>query len=132
MSETALNPIPAGGAGEVFASIDSSNVKDQALIRQAVKNWPKRWRGLTDDFKDKVISGLDIGLEVASRTAKTTESSDFAIRAASAIASIGKTVAMMEKQMQDDEHLQDKNTRLDAGLATERVAVEPVIIRKAI
>ena len=48
-----------------------------------------------------------------------------AVRAAAVIVS-------MTKQNQDDDHLADKNARLDAGQATERIAMEPVITRRPV
>ncbi len=41
-------------------------------------------------------------------------------------------LTQMTAQNQADDHLADKNARLDAGQATERLSLEPVLIREAI
>ncbi len=132
MSEITQSPIVSGGAGDVFASIDAVDEKDRGMIRKAMERWPKRWRGLSDDFKASVVDDLQLARKVAREVASNAESADMALRACATLSSVAKTVTAMEDQVQRDDHLADKNARLDAGLLTERVAVEPVIGRKAI
>ncbi len=133
MSEVSENaPIQAGGVGKHFASLDFTTEKDRGLLRTAMKWWPARYRGLDDEFKAETVKDLQISRETARKVAANPETADMALRACATLSSVAKTVVMMEDQVQKDQHLQDKNARLDAGLLTERVAVEPVIGRKAI
>jgi hypothetical protein len=43
------------------------------------------------------------------------------------MSSVVKTAVQMEAQQQADDHLADKNSRLDDGKATERVAMVPTV-----
>jgi hypothetical protein len=112
--ESLPTPSLSGGA------IDATNPKDQALIRNAIKEWPKRWRGLTDSFKERCVRDMEWAAEQARLAPDPLEG-------AKVLTSIAKTVVAMEGQQQADDHLADKNSRLDSGLATERISVAPVI-----
>jgi hypothetical protein len=48
------------------------------------------------------------------------------------IVDVSKTLVVIEGQNQTDDHLADKNDRLDQGKLTERVAVEPVILERPV
>jgi len=74
--------------------------------------WPNRWRGLTDSFKERVVRDLEWAAEQA-------RMADDPIAGAKVMASVAKTVVAMEGQQQADDHLADKNARLDAGKPTE-------------
>lgn len=86
--------IPSGG--EV---IDLRTEKDRGLIRQAVKSWPKRWRGMTPEFKDKCIQQLSEALAEVD----LIEDVDKRVMART---SIVKTAAVIEGQNQKDEHIE--------------------------
>ena len=121
-------PIGAGGAG-ITKNFDMTTDKDRGTIRNLSERWPARWRGVSSEFKEQIVKDLS----AASDTARVKlQSETEALGAANTLASIARTVVAMEAQQPADDHLQDKNARLDAGLATERLAVEPVILRKAI
>jgi len=111
--------IPPGGAKS--SSIDATNEKDRGLIRQAMKNWPKRWGGLDAEFKAQIVEDL----KVASASAKTLDDPQ---AAAQILVSVAKTAVAMEGQQQADDHLADKNERLDAGLLTENCAGQIFVI----
>ena len=40
--------LPSAQGGAKFNALDPNDPKDQALVRSAMKRWPKRWRGLDD------------------------------------------------------------------------------------
>lgn len=108
----------APGGGRV-SSLDLRDPKDMALARTAMKRWPKRWRGLTDEFKDQCLSDLSAASDAARVKLLDSEA---ALEAAKVLAAVAKTAVAMEAQVQADEHLEEKNDRLDAGMVTDRVA----------
>lgn len=114
-------PIPSGGGG-----IDLTDPKDQALARQAMKNWPKRWRGLTAEFKERCTKQLQIAIDEADSLAMTGP--EGVADAAKIRLSAVKTAVMMEGQNQSDDHLLHKT---DADGA-ERHKVEVVYVNKPV
>lgn len=119
ISETDAS-IPSGGA--TLLGLDLTNPKDQAMVRQAIKSWPKRWRGLSDAKKDRFVEDIEIGSDIAREIAQNSEDPDLKLKAVMCLHSGARTVGMMEGQNQADEHLADKNARLDEGKATENIA----------
>ena len=87
----------AGGQGDRLPVSRS----DAVLIRTAVK---RRW-GLTDEMKNALVEKT-----FASFAQATDER---------AIVGLAKVLQTMEAQNQADEHLADKNNRLDDGKPTE-------------
>ncbi len=129
MSDCAIiAPILVGGA----QSLDVMSEKDRALIRQASKNWPRRWRGLSDATKDQFAEALVQANKRMCDAMSNAESLGEAVQAASSIASIVRTAVMMEGQNQTDYWNNDKNERLDSGKATERMSVMPQITLRGI
>lgn len=131
---TSPPPTASGGdrsvsSGDRFAAIDPANPKDQALIRQAVKRWPKRWRGLDDAKKDSFVAGLVEAHDTARDLMRNAIDPKDQLDAANLVLSAVKTAAVIEGQNQADEHLEDKNARLDAGAVTERVETPVKFIR---
>jgi hypothetical protein len=103
--------------GQVTPSIDINDRKDRALIRTAVsRRWPVK-----QELREKVVDALDRAMTVAQ------EQGDVG-----AIVDVSKTLVVIEGQNQTDDHLADKNDRLDQGKLTERVAVEPVILERPV
>lgn len=122
MDNSPNNPAsPQIPTGQGQSSIDATQETDRAMIRHAVRNWPRRWAGLDDEFKRQVVK--DLGM--ASDHARTLPDP---IAAAQILVSVAKTAAMMEGQHQADEHLADKNARLDAGKLTENIAGQVFVI----
>lgn len=103
--ETSINP--------------AENPKDVKMIHAAIKRWPKRWRGLSDDFKDTIVEGLAAAQAACRIALASADNPDAAVKASSAIANIARTAVMIEGQTQVDDWNQDKNDRLDSGKATE-------------
>lgn len=121
VQEAAKNPTPSNlttpttpGGG----SIDMTNERDRGLVRQAIKNWPRRWRKLSPEFLDKMVDDLEWARQQAMSNPATE---DDPLNGAKVILSVVKTVAMMEGQHQIDDHKQDTNDRLDAGKNTANV-----------
>ena len=127
-SDGRTSPLPTAPGGDRsvadsarFAAIDPADPKDQALVRQALKRWPKRWRGLDDKKKDAFVEGLVEAHDTARALMNGAIDPKDQLDAASLVLSAVKTAAALEAQNQADEHLEDKNARLDAGALTERV-----------
>jgi hypothetical protein len=122
------NQIPSGGAE--LRGLDPTNPKDLALIRQTIKNRPKRWAGVTPEVKETILRLLSQGVVKAG---DMLENSNIEIQSEGIkhINSAAKTLVMMEGQCQADEHLDEKHARLDAGLTTENVALQDAALLRA-
>lgn len=81
-----------------------------------MRSWPKRWRGLSDEFKEQCVKDLRAASDTAREMLQSPEQAESAIKA---IASIVKTATVMEGQNQADEHMVEKYNRIDEGQATE-------------
>lgn len=88
---------PAGGLGGPYAPTDR---RTKTLLCRAVR-WPT-----TPEQRAKVLARLSDALKYS----KTPRE----------IASVAKAIAAIESQNQADDHLLDKNARLDSGQATDR------------
>jgi hypothetical protein len=93
------------------ASIDLGDAKDRGLLRQAAR---RRW-AVPDELRDESVAALGRALQVA-RDATDVDQ----------IVDVVRTIAVLEDQNQKDEHLAEKNARIDAGKPTERIGSEPV------
>jgi len=113
------SPIELGGAGK-FSSLEGADEKSRGIVRMATTRWPRRWAGITPEAKSSFAGGLHEASEAMRSALKAASSLDESTRAAGVIASIARTAVAMEGQVQEDEHLEDKNRRLDAGQLTER------------
>jgi len=111
-----LAPIHSGGGG-----IDATDPKDQAAMRKAMTSWPARWRGITPERKEKWVAQLVQAGDAASDLVESAADAETRLSAIGAMTSVVRTAAMIEGQNQNDDHLRDKNERLDAGKATENV-----------
>ena len=100
-----------------FKALDLTNSKDVLMVHNKVR-FDKRFR--TKPIIQKVEKSIDKALNVA----MGMMSSPLAERDGAKLANdLSKTVVQMESLNQADEHLQVKNDRLDAGLATENVGM---------
>lgn len=104
-------PAPSGGGA---SSLDLSNIKDQGLARQAMKNWPKRWAGLDPAFKERCKKQLEVAIDEADSIALAGP--EGIAEAAKIRLSVVKTAVMMEGQNQKDDHA-------EAGVAAANVTV---------
>ena len=107
-------------------SLDMTNPKDRAMLHEAIRRWPKRWRGLTDEFKDELAASLRTANETAKALAASGDP-ELALEAVKMIPGIVRTGVAMEGQNQADEHQQAKEERLDSGKATENIGVLRVL-----
>ncbi len=99
--------------------------RDAQTISKAVDRWPKRWRGQTPEVKDGMVDLLKLAAEASRRAMAEAVDPKDALAAAAVAANLVRASAALEAQTQADEHLADKNARLDAGMATERIAIQP-------
>lgn len=96
-------------------NLDMARDEDRRLLSRSVTDGQpqskrRRWNDVDDDFKAQAVKALKVAMRLA------LEKGDH--RAA---AGCVDTLARLEAQNQADEHLAEKNARLDAGKATERV-----------
>jgi len=99
-------------------NLDMLEEKDRAIIRRAAnttKRRESRWN-ISHELKAKAVLALDCAIHVLS------ERGEFAD-----VSSCIKTLVAMEGQNQADDHLAEKNERLDSGLLTDNSA--PINIR---
>ena len=97
------NPEASIAPGGAASNFDMLSERDRGTIRTAIRRWPKRWRGVDDQFKDDIVKGLK------EAQADTTAIPDPEGRI-NARVSIARTVLLMEGQSQADEHLEHKTT----------------------
>lgn len=90
-------------------ALDMTDGRDRVLLQSVIQT--KRWP-TTPEQRARYLKGLDIAMKLA------LEKQD-----QRAITSCIKTMVLIEGQNQSDEHLMDKNARIDSGDATERVQV---------
>lgn len=109
--EQSDTPMHAGGDG---SSLDLSGERDRGLIRKAVRQWPKRWAGLTPEFKARCMSQLAIAIDEADQIAMTGP--EGVAEAAKIRLSVVKTATAMELQNQKDDHA-------EAGIGAASVTV---------
>jgi hypothetical protein len=107
-------------------TLDLTDEKDRGLVREAMKRWPRRWRGLTEAVKEEMAASLRAANSVAIQLAQSPDPS-VALDAAKTITSVVRTAVAMEAQVQADEHLEAKEDRLDSGKATENVGIMRVL-----
>lgn len=91
------SPSVPGGAG---CAIDAKDPRDQGTIRTAIKRWPKRWRGLSDEFKDQISEDL----RWARTQAREVIANENLEAAVGIVMSVAKTATLMEGQNQKDDH----------------------------
>ncbi len=109
----ALNT-PSHSGGESCA-VDATNEKDRGAIRNAVKQWPKRFAAITPERKAKWVAQLEEAGDVASDLMRNAEETPVRLKAADTVNSVVRTAGMLEGLNQADEHLAEKHAREDAG-----------------
>jgi hypothetical protein len=103
--------------------------RDIGLMRRAVRErWPvdDKMRAAIMERMGKIISKPAVQVMTASGKQILDGPAD-----SNAVRAAGVIVAMVQ-QNQADDHLAEKNARIDAGLATENIQVAPTIIRRPI
>lgn len=100
----------------IVGNLDLSDERDRGTLRRAVDDGPKRrrWGGITDELKAKYVAALNVALRLALEHGDNR-----------GIRGCVDTLAKLEGQNQADEHLADKNARIDAGKATDSLTVVP-------
>ncbi len=108
------------GAG-AKSSLNMSDGRDRALVRRAVRD------GF--DISPELKAAL---VEQLAGVAKDPHDQRELIGAARVLVDMSRVNVALESLDQTDFWNNDKNERLDAGKATERVGIEPVICEEAI
>lgn len=88
---------------KVTENLDMADGRDRAAVRTAIK---KRWP-VSEKLKALLLSKTETALDGAADPRD--------------IASLGRNILAAEAQNQSDDHLTDKNERIDEGKATESV-----------
>lgn len=100
-------------------NLDLSKESDRGVLRRSladpVERKQQRWGGLDDSLRRQAVKAQAYALKLATDKGNVRE-----------IDSCVRTLAMLEGQHQTDEHLEDKNKRLDDGKATESQAIQVV------
>lgn len=117
--DTANDLQPSGGQGDFAPLSDPHRIEsDCAMLRRAVR---ERW-GVPHDKRGTVVTRL---VDIVRKTSVLIPVKDGvfdseAVADANAVAASRVIVAMVAQE-QADEHLADKNARIDGGQATESV-----------
>lgn len=99
----------------VVGSLDLSTEADRKTLRRSIatanpEHKVQRWGGLDDNLRKQAVKAQAYALKLATERGSVRE-----------IDSCVRTLAMLEGQQQADEHLAEKNARLDEGKATENL-----------
>lgn len=94
----------ANDAGHGESPLDTRTEADRAMLRRQMTRYPKRWSGITPEVKQAVVNGLSWAIEEA----QTVTVPDDPLAGPKVVASVGKTIAMIEAQNQKDEHAEDE------------------------
>lgn len=115
-----------------FKALDMTNPADVRALNRAMKDRPKRFK--TTNLRAKAEAATDLAFDIAIGEMKhadegQTEEAKEAIsrrrvKAAELAATLVRSTTTMEQINQADEHLADKNARLDEGLATENIGIQ--------
>ncbi len=131
------NGIPPDGRGEGEALTRSGLLQDGAKLKDDMRLVARAARlgwGVPKDLKQATIKRLG---SIVAKTTVTMPAGEAGLVEAeypadqNAIAA-ARTLATLDGLDQTDHWNADKNERLDAGKATERMAVEPVIVEKPV
>lgn len=129
-------PAPIAPGGDTPLDFDSE--KDRAMVRNAIRRWPKRWRGHTPEKKERYA---ELNALAAEKAAQIMEADDpnLALAGVQAVNSCVRVAVAMESQEQaDDIHLdaqeqedrrrREDQKRLDEGKASAVVKQEHTIV----
>jgi hypothetical protein len=109
-------PFGSGGAPRAM-TLDLTNEKDRAMVRNAAVRRPARWRTVDEGFKDLMAQQLVLAVGDAKEIQDP-------FQRASVRTSITRTGALLVGQNQADDQINDENERLDSGKASGRVEVK--------
>jgi len=111
--------VPEGNP--IVGNLNLLDPKDRGLIRRSATdalNRRKRW-DISDAFKAELVQGLRAALNAAAIDGDYKTVNDCV-----------RTAAVLEKMNQDDEHLAEKNARLDDGKPTDGAKLEVVYVNR--
>ena len=104
------DPAPSPPETTIVGNLDMADERDRGLLRRAAGDASRKRWNVTDTDKADFIKALRVALRMS------LEAKD-----GRGVRGCVDTLARLEGQNQADEHLADKNARLDAGQATENV-----------
>lgn len=93
----------SAGRGTEAAGLDLSNPRDLAMVGRAILKWPKRWRGLDDAKKDRIVAGMDAALTLADEFL-LSEGDEKRLTGANLALAVASTAVKMETLHQKDDH----------------------------
>lgn len=99
-------------------SLDMTDPKDRAAVRRVANQCGTRWQ-ITAEFRGELINALRAATAIAMANGAVRDMTECV-----------KTAAVLEAQNQTDEHLADKNARLDEGKSTENNKLEVVYVNR--
>ncbi len=107
---------------EEFKALDLTKGKDVATLHNKIR-FDKRFRtkALIQKAERAIDKALNIGIGEMGND--ETAEGNRKIRGAELVDRLAKTIVQMESMNQTDEHQQEKNARLDAGLESENVGM---------
>lgn len=130
MSETSEQP---RGSGDLLASDGVAEVKrtqeDLALVARAIKRgWdvPPEFRSVLKERLRKIVEKDTVSVMTKDGPIELDGPAD-----SNAIRAAGVVVAMAAQDQADD-HLADKNKRMDEGKPTDRVALDSVVLERPV
>jgi hypothetical protein len=102
----------------VVGSLDMMNDKDRGLLRRKLddaveKSHRPRWPGIDEPMKGRYVQALNIALALSLRKEDHR-----------GINGCVKTLAMLVGQNQADDHIEEKNARIDSGKPTDTNLVQ--------
>ena len=86
----------------------AENPRDLSTIHEAMRRWPKRWRGQTEEMKDAIVQDVDAGRKAARSTLDNAEEPELALQAIDRINTAARVHLMIEAQVQADDHAEAK------------------------
>lgn len=88
--------------------LDMTKPRNRILVAQAIK---KRW-GISDEVRESIIKSTVEAMESAAAEGNARD-----------VAGCARVLVAAEAQNQADDHLADRNDRLDSGKPTDSIAV---------
>ncbi len=101
-SQSPSAPVVQGGAP---STLDMSIAKDRAILRDAMRQWPKRFRAITPEKRDNWVNDLEDVRATAKNIADNgTLPAELRLKAADSVRACVLTSGMLDSMQQKDEH----------------------------
>lgn len=110
------------GAGSVLRGLDCvGNPRDAGMVNEAIRRWPKRWRGQTPEMKEAIVADLDAGRRKARELMDEAAEPETALSAIGALNACARSQIAIEAQEQSDDHA-------EAGVGAKGVVVNNIVV----